>query len=227
MRELIVNADDLGHSEGVDRGILEAHEHGIVTSASLLVRFPHAAAAVAHDGLDLGLHVDLGEWAYVGGEWCPLYERVALDDASAVAAEVEHQLAEFRRLTGREPTHLDSHQHVHRNEPVASVARTAGARLGVPVRHFGAVRYCGAFYGQWKRGESHLEAVSVEALISILRSLPEGTTELACHPGYVDGGPGYARERALEVRTLCDPRVRAVIDEEAIELATFAATTRV
>ena len=56
---LIVNADDFGQSPGVNRGIIEAHEHGIVTSASLMVRWPAAASAAAyareHARLGLGL----------------------------------------------------------------------------------------------------------------------------------------------------------------------------
>jgi chitin disaccharide deacetylase len=36
VKNLIVNADDLGWTEGVNRGIAEAHRNGIVTSASLL-----------------------------------------------------------------------------------------------------------------------------------------------------------------------------------------------
>jgi predicted glycoside hydrolase/deacetylase ChbG (UPF0249 family) len=38
LKHLIVNADDLGLSEGVNRGIFRSHENGIVTSASLMVR---------------------------------------------------------------------------------------------------------------------------------------------------------------------------------------------
>lgn len=47
-RFLIVNADDFGQSPGVNRGIIEAHEHGIVTSASLMVRWPAATEAAAY-----------------------------------------------------------------------------------------------------------------------------------------------------------------------------------
>ena len=39
-RCLIVNADDFGQSTGVNQGIITAYEQGIVTSASLLVRWP-------------------------------------------------------------------------------------------------------------------------------------------------------------------------------------------
>ena len=46
-RYLIVNADDFGLSPGVNRGVVQAHERGIVTSASLMVRQPAAGAAAA------------------------------------------------------------------------------------------------------------------------------------------------------------------------------------
>ena len=47
-RALIVNADDLGRSSGINRGIGIAHERGIVTSASLMVRLPAAREAAAY-----------------------------------------------------------------------------------------------------------------------------------------------------------------------------------
>lgn len=88
-RHLIVNADDFGQSLGVNRGIIEAHERGIVTSASLMVRSPAAADAAAYSArrpkLSLGLHLDLGEWSYRGNRWVPLYEVVRVDDAEACA----------------------------------------------------------------------------------------------------------------------------------------------
>ena len=113
-RYLIVNADDFGQSPGINEGIITAHEHGIVTSASLMVRWPAAATAAeyagAHPRLSLGLHVDLGEWAYRHGEWVPLYQVVPVDDAVSVAEEVSRQLVAFQHLTGKHPTHIDSHQ---------------------------------------------------------------------------------------------------------------------
>src|SRR5580765_3571851 len=134
-RTLVVNADDLGLDAGVDRGIAVAHERGIVTSASLMVRAPHAREAVAwaraHPRLSVGLHVDLGEWRYTGGLWVAAYEVVPGDDADAVAAEVAAQLERFEALTGRAPTHLDSHQHVHREQPARAIVCEHGRRLGV------------------------------------------------------------------------------------------------
>jgi predicted glycoside hydrolase/deacetylase ChbG (UPF0249 family) len=63
---LIVNADDFGQSPGINRGIIEAHEQGIVTSASLMTRWLAAGEAALYakqfPKLSVGLHLDLGEW---------------------------------------------------------------------------------------------------------------------------------------------------------------------
>src|SRR5437016_4633169 len=126
-RFLIVNADDFGQSHGINEGIIQAHEQGIVTSASLMVRWPAAAAAAAYQRsrpkLSLGLHLDLGEWAYGDGNWQPLYQVVDQEDADAVRAEILSQLDAFRSIVGRNPSHIDSHQHVHLRGPAGDVSR--------------------------------------------------------------------------------------------------------
>jgi len=225
-RILIVNADDFGQSAAITRGILRAHQHGIVTSTSLMVRGLAAEFAAEHAGdLDLGLHIDLGEWAYRDGAWVAVYERVRLDDMPTIEDEIDFQLNEFHRLTGKSPSHLDSHQHVHFSEPVLSIAKQIADELDVPLRSCSsAVRYCGAFYGQSGKGEPCPDAVSVSALIKLVRDLPIGVTELACHPGEADheDQSTYARERPLELQTLCHPQVRDAIHKERIRLSSFA-----
>ncbi len=224
---LIVNADDFGLSAGVNRGIVEAVERGIVTSASLMVRQPAAAEAAAYvcrnSTISLGLHLDLGEWVYRGGEWVPLYSVIPAGDAAAAAAEISGQIAEFQRLVGRPPTHLDSHQHVHREEPVRSIALKHARQLGIPLRDFTpGIRYCGDFFGQDGEGRPIPGALTVSGLKAILESLAGGTTELGCHPGYDDGlATAYRSERAQEVRVLCDPEVRRWVQENQMELCSF------
>lgn len=224
-RALIVNADDFGQSEGINHGILRAHRSGVVTSASLMVRWPAAEHAAEHAGdLDLGLHVDLGEWVYRDGRWIARYERVSLNDALAVEAEIKSQVEAFQRLTGRLPTHIDSHQHVHLREPVLSVVSRLANGLSVPLRGRSAkVRYCGDFYGQSETGVPRLNSISVAALVKLIGNLRPGITEVGCHPGedaHLDST--YFRERFQEVQALCDPEVRESIDREAIRLITFA-----
>ena len=227
VRSLIVNADDFGLSEGTNRGIIEAHERGIVTSTSLMVRQPAVASAVAygkaHPGFSIGLHLDLGEWEWRDGGWFQTCEVVATDDASAVAAEIERQLETFHRLMGRTPTHLDSHQHVHQHEPVRTAALAVATRLGVPLRGVaGEFPFCGHFYGHGPKGSAFPEGISVENLLRLLRELPAGNTELSCHPGLDETLVScYRAERFTEVQTLCDPRVRATLQSEHIRLAGF------
>ena len=226
---LIINADDFGRSRGVNQGVITAHERGVVTSASLMMRWPAvkpaAAYARAHPGLTVGIHVDLGEWVFRDGGWLPLYEVVPLDDERRIAGEVSRQLGDFRRLMGREPTHLDSHQHVHRREPVRSILLGMARQLGVPLRGYNRlVRYLGDFYGQTAEGLPLPGAISVERLIAIMGALPAGVTELGCHPGHGDDlDTIYRRERAEEVKVLCDTRIRAAINQLGIRLCSFSA----
>ena len=226
-RYLIVNADDFGLSDGVSRGILRAHDEGIVTSASLMVRQPAArdaaAAARQRPRLSVGLHLDLGEWVFRDGGWEAVYEVVPGDDAAAVVAEVSRQCDAFVRLVGRAPTHLDSHQHVHRSEPLRSAAQSLAARLGIPLRHFTpAVRYRGDFYGQGGKGERLPEMITSEALRRTLSVLPPGVTELCCHPGDDETlASAYREERLVEVRALCDPLVKTSLAEQGTELISF------
>ena len=226
-RAVIVNADDFGQSAGINRGIVEAHERGIVTSASLMVRWPAAAAAAAyahsHPRLSVGLHVDLGESVFRGGAWVALYERVDRRDAGAVEAEIRAQLTLCRELLRREPTHLDSHQHVHAEEPVLSILEGIARELAVPLRHRSPrVRYDGRFYGQTSTGDALIEGITPAHLVDMLRQLPPGVTEVACHPGWADDlVTMYHVERGVELETLCDPVVRRAMFDERIDLIGF------
>jgi predicted glycoside hydrolase/deacetylase ChbG (UPF0249 family) len=229
-RFLVVNADDLGLSVAVNDGIFAAHERGIVTSASLMVRQGAARGAAeeatAHPALAIGLHIDLGEWIYESGEWIQAYLHCDSDDAAAVEAECRAQLERFRALLGRDPTHLDSHQHVHESEPARGVAEALAAELGLPLRNR-AVRYEGGFYGQSGKGEPFPEGISSERLVELIRALPPGWTEIGCHPA---AGPvptsSYDAERQVELATLRDPHVKDLLNVSNVNLCSFAQAPR-
>jgi predicted glycoside hydrolase/deacetylase ChbG (UPF0249 family) len=219
-KHLIVNADDFGASAGVNRGILECHTGGVVTSTSLMVtgRAVHEAVALSrdHPALAVGLHFDV----------CGEDEReFDTYDLAAVRDEFRRQLDGFHHLMGRLPTHVDSHRHVHREEHLMPVFRELVAPLGVPLRDDGRVQFVGGFYAQWEWQVTNLEYVSVPFLQRMLREeVPAGWTELSCHPGYLspDYTSVYLHEREAEVRTLTDPRVRQALAELGIRLASYA-----
>jgi predicted glycoside hydrolase/deacetylase ChbG (UPF0249 family) len=226
-RYVIVNADDFGLSAGVNRGIIEAHEWGIVTSASLMVRYPAAAEAAAcareHPELSVGLHFDVAEWRCHAGEWHAAYEVVQTNDAAAVEAELRRQLALFEKLMSRPPTHIDSHQHIHLQEPARSVARKWADELRVPLRGCDrTIAYCGSFYGQTGEGDAFPDGISAASLIGVLSALPEGWNELGCHPGCDEALDSiYRAERADEVRVLCSEPVREAIVHAGVQLRSF------
>jgi predicted glycoside hydrolase/deacetylase ChbG (UPF0249 family) len=211
MRYLIVNGDDFGASPGINRGIVEAHRRGILTSTSLLVNMPASEEAARRSRdlprLSVGLHVDLTGCA----------------DPEDCRAEVHRQFRRFQELTGRLPTHLDSHHNVHRDPRLLPHFLDLARRHRLPLREHSPVRYFPNFYGRWD-GMTHPEQVSVASLVRMLETeVAEGCTELSCHPGYVDPGfaSGYAAEREAELRTLCDPALRAVLARLQIRLITF------
>ena len=150
--KLVVTADDLGLTEGVTRGILDAHRRGIVRSTSLLVTFPSseaaASAGLAERDLELGLHLDLvggtpasdparvpslvradGRFHRLGA----FLARVVTGQVrpAEIAAELRAQVARARSW-GVETSAWDSHRHVHAMPFVArvvgAVARQEGAR---------------------------------------------------------------------------------------------------
>ncbi len=89
VRHLIVNADDLGLSENVNAGVFVAHEEGIVTSASLMVRQGAAELAakglVRHPELAVGLHLDFSQRDYEIGAPLEILPAPAGPDARRLA----------------------------------------------------------------------------------------------------------------------------------------------
>ncbi|MCB1006015.1 MAG: ChbG/HpnK family deacetylase [Acidimicrobiales bacterium] len=153
-RPLIVNADDYGLTRGVSRAILEAHEHGVVTSTSVLVLGPAFAATAgwlrAHERLSTGLHLALvGEdppllsrreiptlvdrRGRLPASWKVLVGRFAARrvDPGDVRREVDAQHQAFR-TAGLVASHVDTHQHVHLWPGLDAVVLDAAQRWGVP-----------------------------------------------------------------------------------------------
>jgi len=212
-RLLIVNGDDFGLSAGVNEGIVKAHTDGVLTSTSLMVLAPAAAqaarAATEHPELSVGLHfVEDGS--------------VNLDDPDQASLAFHSQLKRFRELTGRDPTHVDSHHHVHRER--MSTFEALVEPLRVPLRSDGRVAYVGGFWAQWEPGVTNLDYVRRAFLLELVRSeVLEGFTELACHPARITGdfSSSYLEEREVELATLTEPGLREEIESCGVRLVSY------
>jgi predicted glycoside hydrolase/deacetylase ChbG (UPF0249 family) len=159
--KLIVNADDFGISEAVNRGIVDAHDRGIVTSTSLMATgsaFEHAVElARSRPRLAVGVHLTLTEQrpltpalglVTADGTFPPhtaqllrrtMSRRIPLPDVRRELA------AQIRRVgdAGIAISHLDGHQHVHVLPGVARVVADLAAEHGIAAVRYPAERLRG------------------------------------------------------------------------------------
>jgi ATP-binding cassette, subfamily B, bacterial len=215
LKFVIINAEDFGYN----RGIIALVDRGIITSAGLMVNTPGTAEAVRlaaeRPGLALGLHVNFTNEA----------ERlVEFDDPEICRRELRRQFEHFRDLTGRTPTHIDSHQHVHRRPTCRPSFLALAEEHGVPLRDRPPVVYKGGFYSQWVYKVPDPSRVSFDALTDILTNeMSHGVYELAVHPGYQDPAVQYVydRDREWEIATLRDPRLSALLEKLGVRLVSY------
>ncbi len=287
MKNLIVNADDLGWTDGVNRGILEAFHHGIVTSTSLLANGAAFAggveAARSAPGLGVGVHLNLSDGpptadretvttllnddgAFAGGPENLLLRRAR---GGLSLAEVENEWdAQIQKVrdAGIAPTHLDGHKHVHmlpgffeialrlaKRHDIGAIrvaleasslraALSAGAKqhAGVVLKQGVQARglkflardarelaeHAGISTTDYFCGIAQTGELTREGVEQLVKSLPDGTTELMCHPGYMDSAlqktaTRLQDSRQTELQILTDTGIRNLVASLGIRLIDY------
>jgi predicted glycoside hydrolase/deacetylase ChbG (UPF0249 family) len=232
-RVLIINADDLGYSPEITRGIIESIKEGVVSSTTLIINGPYSSDA-AHEawGLPVGLHLNFSRWSRLSsrGDWTEA--AVEACSAEEIAKEARAQIERFEQLLHHPPTHLDVHRHLHRHPHVLQgIADVASSRL-LPVRSIDAemrasfrARNVGtndAFFG-----EAPADAYwTLTRLEQILAELPgTGIIELMCHPGYTPKltATRYGAQREVELLTFTHPTARALLERLELIPVSFQA----
>jgi len=269
--QLIVNADDFGLTPGVNRGILEAHEKGIVTSTSLMANTPGFDDAVRlariTPDLGVGFHFNLtygvplsppeeipslvdehgrfffdpqwrGDISRLGENWRP----------EDIQKELAAQWARVSK-SGLTITHIDSHHFIqnlpHVYAPLAELAR----KEGLPMRHtfrfpktpdeMKALKHL--FSSRETLPSDHpvtterfiadfyYQEDGLDRLIRHLSSMEEGTTEINCHPGYVDeilpNISNWTEVREKELKVLTDESVLDLSRAEGIRFIHYGQLT--
>jgi predicted glycoside hydrolase/deacetylase ChbG (UPF0249 family) len=288
VKNLIVNADDLGWTEGVNRGIAEAHGHGIVTSASLLANgaafVSGVELALSREGLGVGVHLNLSNGAPVAprelvttllndaGEFAGGPESILVKLArralqlQEVEEEWDAQITRVREF-GITPTHLDGHKHVQMLPGLFEIALRLAKRHDIGAirvsheesslrsalsagenQHAGQVliqgvqarglkllahdareqaERAGIATADYFCGIAQTGELTREGLACLLRGLPDGTTELMCHPGFMDdelrkSNTRLQDSRRIEVEILTDKGIRNLVAEQGIRLIDYA-----
>ena len=287
VKNLIVNADDLGWTEGVNRGIVEAHRNGIVTSASLLANgdaFESAVKlALATPAMGVGAHLNLSDGKPVSpvesvssivnedGEFAGGPESMLLKVArrnlrmKEIESEWDNQVRKIK-AAGIQPTHLDGHKHIHMLPGMFEIAVRVAKRHGigaVRVAHEGSTLRSALATGEPQNtlvvtkqgvqarvlkllardaraiaeksgvsttdyfcGIAQTGELTIEGLQRFLENLPEGTTELMCHPGYSDealeNSPTRLQEsRESELNILTNVEIRNLVASQGIRLINY------
>jgi len=286
MRNLIVNADDLGWTPGVNSGIAEAHRSGIVTSASLL-----ANGCAFDDGvrisrllprLGVGVHLNLSDGnpvaprakvktlvsqtgGFSGGPETLLVRLTAKSlDPKDVEIEWGAQIEKIQ-AAGILPTHLDGHKHVQMLPGLFGIALRLAKRHGIEavrVSHEAsslraaltggsestsvmikqgvqarglkllardarqmAERF-GVATADYFCGIAQTGVLTKKGVLQLLSNLPDGTTELMCHPGYADAelqgtATRLQKSRQTELEILTDKEIRKSIAALGIRLINY------
>jgi len=287
VKNLIVNADDLGWTDGVNRGILEAFHHGIVTSTSLLANGAAFAGGVeavrSAPGLGVGVHLNLSDGPpvanpevvtsllndnaeFAGGPQSLLLRRAR---RGLLLVEVEDEWdAQIQKIVdaGITPTHLDGHKHVHMLPGLFEIAVRLAKRHGIGAirvsletsslraalssgskQHAGVVmkqgvqarglkllardvraqaEHAGISTADYFCGIAQTGELTREGVVQLVKSLPDGTTELMCHPGYADAAlqktpTRLQNSRQAELQILTDTAIRNLVASLGIRLIDY------
>ncbi len=287
MKNLIVNADDLGWTVGVNRGIVEGHCQGLITSTSLLANgqafVDGVSLAKKNPALGVGVHLNLSD----GPPTAPLAKVKGLRNArdefeggpeglllrlarrslrtEEVEVEWDAQIQKVRDA-GIQPTHLDGHKHVHMLPGLFEAALRLAKKHGIGairVSHEDSKLRVALSIGQEQKasvvlkqgvqarglkllahdakdlaqragiattdyfcGIAQTGVLLREGVERLLEILPEGYTELMCHPGYVDeellkSHTRLQQSRQIELAILTDPGIRKLVAMRGIRLIDF------
>lgn len=247
MKRLIVRADDLGYSEGVNCGIAHAVSGGVARSVGVMANMPavsHGLSLLGEANVALGLHACVS----AGSPVCPPGEVPSLvgadgaflqssayrqGEARPVQEEIEHEVrAQLRRLEGligRRPDYMDVHA-VESDvlfRAVAAVAREEGI-LAVMAAPSDDETRVGSVDMQVMMPTASARSLGEarELFVDALSRVPDdGCTLAVFHPGYIDlelsTHSSLVERRPIEAALLADPELAVLLTNLGFELTDF------
>ena len=247
-KRLIVNADDCNLTTGVTEAILAAHQKGIVSSTTFLINLPCDPQIVKkllkqkHLGIGLHLNITLGK------PLCPVsrieslvkedaFKRKPVDvKAGHVYLEYEKQIRLFRKVFGKMPTHLDTHHQLHDLPFFMRIVSELAGIYRLPVRRSSLMntkkkqnlnlglkplKTTDFFFGDLNP-EGYWRLPRLKAVI---QNLPEGLSEIMCHPGKVDRHlrklSSFTAGRANELKVFCSVQILKAVQKQRIKLTHY------
>ncbi len=244
MRRLIVNADDFNLTGGVARAIFLAHDRGIVTSTSVFTNLAFSSfqleGLLKRKLLGISLHLNVTFGKPVSD--CRKIRSLLNSDQAfkrldhnsirrlskeELTIEFGAQLACFRSIFKKMPDHLNTHHHIHVFPNIFDVVCKIAEKNHIPIRRVSLVQSSefarkvvttDYLFGNLSKDHCWTR----ESLTTILRHLPEGTSEIMCHPGLVDRElrekSSFVSGRNSEFQLFSKPSLRPLLRAQNISL---------
>ncbi len=248
VKKLIVNADDCNLTPGVTQAILDCHDRGILTSTTWMVNLPHDGKTVqavkSKKNLGVGIHLNLtlgkpvsspeSVTSLLAEEGC--FHKVGrqletLPRAADVRAEYTAQIKKFQKVFGRLPTHLDTHHQVHDHPFYLAILEGISNTRNLPLRrskllaektaydfHFTTTDFLFGDLnpaGYWRK----------EKLRAVLKDIPDGVSEIMCHPGKNDDAlksiSSFTTGREEEWALFANKHWRPLLTRQGVTLSHF------
>lgn len=245
-RHLIVNADDCNLTPGVTEAILDCHDSGILTSTTLMMNLPIEGRTVRslmkRPQLGLGIHLNVTMGRPVsqisrvssltsGSLFRKRQEQqTVLPRWQELALEYQNQIELFRKIFKKKPTHLDTHHQMHDHPFFYEALYRVAQQNDLPIRRSVLMRQATTPMNvrttDYLFGNLTVEGFWREAALhTLLTHLPEGTSEIMCHPGKDDDAlravSSFTTGREMEWQLFSHPRFKAILKDSGVILSRF------
>lgn len=241
---LIINADDLGFSKGINYGIYDAYKYGVVRSATLMMNMKatdHAIELLGDTGIGIGVHLNIT----AGQPLIQTHQHIVDEDgvfkkeydfSSEELEEIECEFNAQLQLAydkGVKVSHLDSHHHVHMwGAGIFNVTKKIAKKFNLKMR-------CNRHYAHMDEAlqrdvqsteqfseEFFDQTVNVDYFLDIIKSnLSTESLEIMVHPGFLCGHlinrDSYREMRMVENSILTCTEVKTYIENNDIQLINY------
>lgn len=239
IQKLIINADDFGMTQGVNIGIILAHQQGIVTSTTCMMNMSYAKQALTlakeYPHLGVGVHLILTvgrpliEGAKSFTDETGAFKKITEypqgqphPDQQELYREWKAQIEKYISITGHKPTHLDSHHHVHLMPGLHEVAIQLATEYHIPMRQTDDISHIQPYVPC--EIHFHKEQANFDYFKKCLES-HQGTLEIMCHPALLDQRlyemSSYHLPRIQELDLLSSQAVKDLIKNNHIQLINY------
>ena len=247
MKRIIVRADDLGFSEGVNYGIEKACRQGIIKSVGIMPNMEaakHGYDLIKDLDLCLGQHTNIcsgkpitnpklipslcdedGNFKSINFYREKFKEGIDVVNLDEVIMEIEAQYEAFKKLTGKDPSYFEAHAVPSNNlfkglEIVALRHNLKYLPMSAPVLFKGYKMICPI---DFMKPDYDPYKTLKENVLKEYKD--DEIMMMVCHPGYLDqyilDNANLTMKRPLEVKMLTDNSIKEFLKENNIEVISY------